>query len=122
MRPATVSFAGCFILAAAVLTPAPAAARTVYDGNWSVVIVTHYVPCDRAYRYGLAIQDGLVFYQGSAPVNVAGRVGRNGMVNVRVWAGSQGASGYGRLGRVTGGGEGRGSGSVGGVAGPGAAG
>ena len=117
MRPATVSFAGCFILAAAVLTPAPAAARTVYDGNWSVVIVTHYGPCDRAYRYGLAIQDGFVFYQGSAPVNVAGRVGRNGMVNVRVWAGSQGASGYGRLGRVTGGGEWRGTGSMGSCAG-----
>jgi hypothetical protein len=117
MRPAQISLAACFMLAATALTPTPAAARTVYDGNWSVLIVTHYGPCDRAYRYGLSIRDGSVIYEGSAAVNVAGRVGRNGAVNVRVWAGSQGASGYGRLGRVSGGGEWRGTGSMGSCAG-----
>src|ERR1044072_6981146 len=84
MRPASVSFAACFILAAALLTPGPAAARTPYDGKWSVLIVTNTGPCDRAYRYGLSIRDGSVFYEGSAAVNVAGRVSRNGVVNVRV--------------------------------------
>jgi len=93
MRPAYVSFAGCFILATASMTPEPAAARTPYDGNWSVLIVTNTGPCDRAYRYGLAIRDGSVFYEGSAAVNVEGRVGKNGVVNVRVWAGRQGADG-----------------------------
>ena len=117
MRPASVSFAGCFILAAALLTPGPAAARTPYDGNWSVLIVTNSGPCDRAYRYGLSIRDGSVFYEGSAAVNVAGRVGRNGMVNVRVWVGQQGASGVGRLSRNAGGGEWRGTGSMGSCAG-----
>ena len=117
MRPASVSFAGCFILAAALLTPEPAAARTPYDGNWSVLIVTNSGPCDRAYRYGLSIRDGSVFYEGSAAVNVAGRVGRNGMVNVRVWVRQQGASGVGRLSRNAGGGEWRGIGSMGSCAG-----
>jgi hypothetical protein len=116
MRPAYVSFAGCFILAAA-LTPEPAAARTPYDGNWSVLIVTDTGPCDRAYRYGLSIRDGSVMYEGSAAVNVAGRVGKNGVVNVRVWAGRQGADGSGRLLRTTGGGEWRGTGSMGSCAG-----
>ena len=116
MRPATVSFAGCFILAAA-LNPAPAAARTVYDGAWSVLIVTQTGPCDRAYRYGLSIRDGSVIYEGSAPVNVAGRVYPNGAVQVRVWAGQQGASGSGRLSRNFGGGVWRGTGSMGSCAG-----
>ena len=117
MRPASVSFAGCFILAAALLTPGPAAARTPYDGNWSVLIVTNSGPCDRAYRYGLSIRDGSVFYEGSAAVNVAGRVARNGVVNVRVWVGQQGAAGSGRLSRTAGGGEWRGTGSMGSCAG-----
>jgi hypothetical protein len=116
MRSAYVSVAGCFIFAAALM-PAPAAARTVYDGNWSVLIVTNSGPCDRAYRYGLAIRDGSVMYDGSAPVNVAGKVQKNGVVNVRVWAGRQGANGIGRLSRTAGGGEWRGTGSMGSCAG-----
>lgn len=116
MRSAPL-FAASFILAAAALSTEPAAARTVYDGNWSVLIVTDQGPCDRAYRYGLIIQDGSVFYQGSAPVNVAGRVKKNGAVDVRVWAGSQGASGSGRLSRTDGGGYWRGTGSMGSCAG-----
>lgn len=117
MRPAHAWFAACFVLAAAALSPDPAAARTPYDGNWSVLIVTDQGPCDRAYRYGLAIRDGSVFYEGSAPVNVAGRVKKNGFVDVRVWAGSQGASGSGRLSRTDGGGLWRGTGSMGSCAG-----
>jgi hypothetical protein len=116
MRPAFVSFAGCLVLAAALM-PAPAAARTPYDGNWSVLIVTESGPCDRAYRYGLSIRDGSVIYEGSAPVNVAGRVKKNGAVNVRVWAGQQGAAGSGRLSRTSGGGNWRGTGSMGSCAG-----
>src|SRR5256885_3007077 len=81
----------------AAFAPEPAAARTNYDGNWSVLIVTNSGPCDRAYRYGLSIRDGRVFYQGSAAVNVDGRVAPNGRVQVRVWAGSQSASGAVRL-------------------------
>jgi len=68
-----------------------------YDGNWSVLIITNTGPCDRGYRYGLSIRGGRVFYDGSLAVNVDGQVAPNGMVRVRVSAGSQGATGTGRL-------------------------
>ena len=105
------AFVAGFAIAAALASPA--SARTVYDGNWSVLIVTKRGPCDSAYRYGLSIRDGQVFYQGSAPVNVRGRVSAAGQVRVMVSAGSQGASGFGRLSRRYGEGEWRGVGSMG---------
>src|SRR3954453_9382453 len=95
----------------ATFAPEPVAARTNYDCNWSVLIVTNSGPCDRAYRYGLSIRDGRVFYQGSASVNVDGRVAPNGRVQVRVWAGSQSANGTGRLSSGYGSGNWRGAGS-----------
>jgi hypothetical protein len=112
LRSATQLAAG-IVVAAAALAPAPATARTPFDGNWSVLIMTRSGPCDSAYRYGLSIRNGAVIYEGSAAVNVAGRVSGNGAVSVRVSAGSQGASGAGRLGRSTGSGKWRGTGSMG---------
>ena len=100
-----------FVLAAS-LAPAPAAARTGYDGNWSVLIQTNSGPCDRGYRYGLSIRNGRVFYEGSAAVNVDGSVSGKGYVRVRVWAGSQSANGSGRLSSNYGSGTWRGSGSA----------
>jgi len=108
-------FVAGFVLAAAILSPA--SARTVYDGNWSVLILTKRGACDPAYRYGLVIRNGLVFYEGSASVNVRGRVNRGGGVSVRVSSGSQGASGSGRLARRYGRGQWRGIGSMGSCAG-----
>src|SRR5947209_5163273 len=109
----SLSFAiGC-LLGAAALMPAQAAARTNFDGSWSVLIMTRSGPCDQAYRYGLTIRDGRVSYEGSAAVNVAGQVSPSGLVNVRVWAGSQSAGGAGRLTRDYGGGEWRGVSSSG---------
>jgi hypothetical protein len=113
MRAAHALTAAGFIVAAAALAPAPASARGTFDGNWSVLIVTQNGQCDRAYRYGLRIQDGSVIYEGSAPVNVAGRVANNGVVHVKVWAGQQGASGAGRLRGGSGSGTWRGIGSMG---------
>src|ERR1043165_7966385 len=93
-----------FVLAASLAAPADARthARAAapraggYDGNWSVLIVTQSGSCDRAYRYGVAIRGGRVVYEGSAGVNVDGRVSGNGAVSVRLWAGSSSASGVGR--------------------------
>ena len=113
MSPARMLFpALAGLLFAATLAPAPAAARTNYDGNWSVLIVTNSGSCDRGYRYGLSIRNGKVFYGGSAAVNVDGRVSPNGYVQVRVWAGSQSANGAGRLSRNYGSGRWRGAGSA----------
>src|SRR5689334_2728687 len=99
-----VHLATALALSASTLAPAGAATRNVsaFDGQWSVLIVTNNGPCDRAYRYGLAIEDGAVSYKGSASVNVKGQVAHNGAVKVRVWAGRQGASGSGRLSRTEG--------------------
>ena len=95
---------------AAAYAPAPAAARANFDGNWSVLIMTNSGPCDRAYRFGLSIRNGDVYYDGSAPVNVNGRVSGNGSVRVRVSAGAQSANGAGRLSREYGRGHWRGTG------------
>ncbi len=95
------------VLICAAGAPATAGARTVYDGNWSVLIVTERGSCDRAYRYGVEIENGRVIYRGGGP-DFNGRVSPNGSVQVRVSAGSQSASGSGRLSRTVGRGTWRG--------------
>jgi hypothetical protein len=113
LRMLTNGLAAVAITAAAALTNVSGAAAASFDGNWSVLIVTQRGPCDAAYRYGLSIRNGVVFYEGSAPVNVSGRVNGSGGVYVRVWAGSQSASGSGRLRGNSGRGSWRGVGSSG---------
>ena len=90
-------FAGICV---AALAP-DASARTPYDGSWSVLIVTTRGECDRAYRYGISIQDGIIVYNGGA-VNMQGRVTRSGSVRVRVSSGGAYADGSGRLSRNSG--------------------
>jgi len=92
-------------------------AHTSYDGNWSVLIITQSGPCGPSYRYGVEINNGSVFYAGGGPVNLQGRVARNGAVHVTLSAGDQRASGSGRLSRYQGGGYWRGAGSTGACAG-----
>lgn len=82
--------------------PNVAMARSAYDGQWSVLIVTEQGSCDRAYRYGVQISDGQVLYQGGGPVNFTGRVTGNGNVRVMVSAGDRRAFGQGRLSRNVG--------------------
>jgi hypothetical protein len=90
-------------LAACVATTAsaaaPAQAKTSYDGNWSVVIITDKGTCDRSYRYPIRISAGSVGYAGEASFNVSGRVGANGKVTVTVSRGERSASGSGQLSR-----------------------
>jgi hypothetical protein len=93
----------------ATYAPAPAAASTHFDGNWSVLIVTSSGPCDRSYRFGLSIHNGDILYNGSAPVNLKGRVSGNGGLRVQVSAGAQSANGAGRLSRDDGRGHWRGT-------------
>jgi hypothetical protein len=91
--------------------PDMAAAQRAFDGQWSVLIVTQRGTCDRAYRYGISIQGGRVYYDGGM-VNFSGRVAGNGTVSVRVTSGNAFASGSGRLSRNAG--RGRWSGQSGG--------
>ncbi|EJW10041.1 hypothetical protein A33M_0660 [Rhodovulum sp. PH10] len=91
----------------------PALARTPYDGSWSVLIITDRGSCDRAYRYAIDIDGGIIRYAGQMGMNFDGRVGRGGRVRVNVSAGGSAASGSGRLGRDYGGGVWRGRGATG---------
>ena len=86
------------VCTAAAVQSAPA--RTPYDGAWSVLIVTQRGSCDRAYRYGVQIVDGIVRYDGA--VSFTGRVAPNGRVQVSVSAGGSRANGSGRLSRNSG--------------------
>ena len=81
--------------------PTIASARTPYDGDWTVLIVTQRGNCDPSYRYGVQIINGYLLYQGGA-VNMSGRVAANGSVRVVVSSGNGHANGSGRLSRSTG--------------------
>jgi len=85
------------LVGATAYSALPAQARTNYDGNWSVVIVTEKGTCDRSYRYPVRISDGSVGYAGEASFNVAGRVAPNGRITVSVSRGETRASGSGQL-------------------------
>jgi hypothetical protein len=85
------------ILAATVPASTPAAARSNFDGKWSVLIVTQRGTCDRAYRYPVKIDNGAVGYAGDSAFTVSGKVGQNGAVTVKVARGRQSANGQGRL-------------------------
>ena len=89
----------------------PAKARTSFDGNSSVLIVTDAGSCDRAYRYALQIANGMITYPDQT-INVTGRVDGSGHVYVRVSAGGQYASGTGRLYGSSGAGRWSGRGST----------
>jgi hypothetical protein len=91
---ANLLFAG--LVAASPWFARPATARTPYDGQWSVLIVTDAGDCDRGYRYALRIENGRIFYD-DPNFDVSGQVGPRGEINVVVRAGQQQASGTGRL-------------------------
>jgi hypothetical protein len=97
---------------ASALTALPAAeAEPNYDGLWSVVIVTKAGQCDAAYRYPIRITNGNLGNAGSAPVNISGRVGKNGAVVVSVSAGDKSATAKGRLAGASGAGSWSGNGN-----------
>jgi len=87
--------------------PSVAVARTPYDGQWSVSIITDAGTCDRAYRYALRIENGRVYYDDPS-FDISGRVSANGQVTVIVRHGEQQAVGSGRLSRDAGAGVWRG--------------
>jgi hypothetical protein len=98
-------------LAASAAAGGAAIARTVYDGAWSVLIVTRSGSCDPTYRYGLQISDGMVTYDGGGLITMQGRVTPKGAVRVIVQGGGQWADGSGRLTRNQGSGIWKGQGA-----------
>ena len=95
----------------------PAAARSAFDGAWTVVILTDSGGCDTGQRLSVEIRDGALLYSGAASVELQGRVSNSGQVQVRVANGGQSANGIGRLSATTGNGTWRGAGSSGACAG-----
>ena len=87
-----------------IAVPATAFAHTVYDGDWSVWILTRGGACEPSVRYGVQIADGMVTISGGGIATVQGRVSRSGTVSVIVRSGKQWANGSGRLSRNRGGG------------------
>src|ERR1043166_7444343 len=70
--------AGCMTIAA------PAVARSAYDGDWSVAIMTSGGGCPSGLRYGVQIINGAVSNPASGEARVQGRVSPKGGVTVTV--------------------------------------
>ena len=104
--------AGFVLVLAYFAVVSPAFARTPYDGDWSVVIVTHRGACDADYRFGVQIELGMVV-NGGGIATVQGQVTPQGGVRVTVRSGSERAYGFGRLSKNRGSGVWRGQGSSG---------
>jgi hypothetical protein len=109
IRAATLAM----VFAAVMSSAAPSAQAASFDGPWSVLVVTRSGPCDQAYRYGVTIARGVVYYAGGGPVSLTGRVSPSGAVTVRVSSGPQYAVGSGHLSRSSGRGSWRGQGAGG---------
>ena len=105
------------VFAVAMSCAGPSAHAASFDGPWSVLVVTRSGACDQAYRYGVTIVGGVVYYAGGGPVSLTGRVSPSGNVTVRVSSGPQYALGSGRISRSTGSGSWRGQGPNGSCAG-----
>jgi hypothetical protein len=105
------------VFAVALSSASPSANAASFDGPWSVLVVTRSGACDQAYRYGVTIVNGVVYYAGGGPVSLTGRVAPSGNVSVRVSSGPQYALGTGKLSRSTGKGSWRGQGPNGSCAG-----
>jgi hypothetical protein len=109
MTIARLVLAGLLILAAAPdATAASAKAKRplgqgtgIFDGLWSVLIITERGTCDRGYRYAVRIKGGRVGHADPAnsSFRISGSVGGGGATRVSVARGSQSASGSGRLTR-----------------------
>ena len=79
------------------LTATPSRALPIYDGLWSVSIVTEKGDCDRGYRYPIRITRGVLSNAGDTAFTIIGNVGASGLIRVTVSHGSASASGLGWL-------------------------
>jgi hypothetical protein len=107
----TASLFSALLLAAVGVGGSRPALAEAFDGNWRVVVVTDRGVCDRAYRYSVHVENGMVRYNGDAKgVNLAGTVAPNGLVNVSIRLRDRGAEGNGRISATVGAGQWHGNG------------
>jgi hypothetical protein len=92
------------LLVASAALSSDAAGRTIFDGLWSVEIVTQRGDCDRSLRYALRITDGRV-QADDQRYQVEGAVAPNGAIRVVVAEAGRSASGVGHLTRDKGRGQ-----------------
>ncbi len=85
------------LLASVIALPGAeiAAARTVYDGSWSLTIRTARGACDPTYHFQVNIRNGIVSHPNL--VRLRGRVAAGGAVRLSVTVQDKHASGSGRL-------------------------
>jgi hypothetical protein len=95
-----IARAGVVAVAITTAWAGRAAARTPYDGSWSLTIRTERGQCDASYNFQVQIQNGIITSPGLNRFN--GRVGAGGAVRVSVTAGNRHASGSGRLSQTAG--------------------
>ena len=91
------------IIAASVVASdsSPASAKSsrthAFDGNWSIEVITERGGCDRAYRYGIRIENGQASYNGSTDFIVTGQVTSGGAVRGSISHGEDRADVVGKL-------------------------
>lgn len=103
--PRTLGALAAISVAAAIGMAGPTQARTDFDGEWSVVIVTSKGDCERSYRAPITISNGNFINVGVNMVDVSGNVRPDGKLTVRVSRGQSSAVGLGRLTATSGGGS-----------------
>ena len=69
----------------------------VFDGKWSIEVITERGDCDRAYRYGIRIENGEARYDGGTDFDVSGRVTGKGAVKGSISRGDNRADVIGTL-------------------------
>jgi hypothetical protein len=89
--------AAALLAAAAALATTASVAVPLYDGVWSVSIVTKKGDCVASYRYPLRIANGVLANGGDLAVNVSGRVAPSGVIRVTLSHGDTRAAASGRL-------------------------
>jgi hypothetical protein len=89
------------------------ALAAIFDGDWTVTVVTERGKCDHTYSYHVRVNGGAVHYTDYNSVSVGGTVTPQGVVRVGIRHHDDTASGIGHLGERTGSGEWHGSGKDG---------
>ena len=84
------------LLLASALLATPAAANTLFDGQWSVQIASSNASCTNGASVSIGISNGQVAST-TASVAASGRVADAGTINVTLSSGIKRAVGFGRL-------------------------